>query len=347
MRNQPSVNHLFEQLLMILAEQGVSSQQLFESTELGTFKGRETQTIERAKIPNLLQAGAALTNDPTLMIRLGQRIDISSLGTFGFALMSCATLQEALKLLLRYESIIGPGFPFPFQILESDEDIILRTYIDIGNPLQKRLLTELAFSQIIRVAQNLTHRVTNQGELRFSHDDASSLQAYEAILSVPIKFHQSHSELVLSKSVVKAKITSSNPAAHLIFQQQCEVLRGKNKAENSSAALRRILFQAGSEFPDINYIARTLHVSESTLRRRLKNEGTSFRKICDEVKNILARQYLAATELTVADIAFLLDYSEPVSFRRAFVRWNDMTPRDYRLQQATLEQLRIREYLVP
>ena len=336
MRNQPSVNHLFEQLLMILAEQGVSSQQLFESTELGTFKGRETQTIERAKIPNLLQAGAALTNDPTLMIRLGQRIDISSLGTFGFALMSCATLQEALKLLLRYESIIGPGFPFPFQILESDEDIILRTYIDIGNPLQKRLLTELAFSQIIRVAQNLTHRVTNQGELRFSHDDASSLQAYEAILSVPIKFNQSHSELVLSKSVVKTKIASSNPAAHVIFQQQCEdLLRGLNRIENFSAAVRRILIQAGGKFPDINHIARTLHVSESTLRRRLRNDGNNFRMICDEVRNILARQYLAATELTVADIASLLNYSEPVSFRRAFVRWNGMTPRDYRQQKAT------------
>ena len=145
------------------------------------------------------------------------------MGTFGFALMSCATLQEALKLLLRYESIIGPGFPFPFQILESDEDIILRIYIDIGNPLQKRLLTELAFSQIIRVAQNLTHRVTNQGELRFSHDDASSLQAYQATLRVPLKFNQSHSELVISKSIIKAKITSSNPVAHVIFNSNVRI----------------------------------------------------------------------------------------------------------------------------
>ncbi len=248
--------------------------------------------------------------------------------------MSCATLQEALKLLLRYESIIGPGFPF--QTLESDEDIILRIYIDIGNPLQKRLLTELAFSQIIRIAQILTHRVTNQGELRFSHDDASSLQAYKATLSVPIKFNQSHSELVISKSIIKAKITSSNPVAHVIFQQQCEdLLRGLNRIENFSAAVRRILIQAGGKFPDINHIARTLHVSESTLRRRLRNDGNNFRMICDEVRNILARQYLAATELTVADIASLLNYSEPVSFRRAFVRWNGMTPRDYRQQKAT------------
>ncbi|MGB2055575.1 MAG: helix-turn-helix domain-containing protein, partial [Porticoccaceae bacterium] len=42
------------------------------------------------------------------------------------------------------------------------------------------------------------------------------------------------------------------------------------------------------------------------------------------------RQYLAATELTIAEIASLLDYSEAVSFRRAFVRWNKMTPIAYR-----------------
>ena len=335
--NQPIHNHLFEQLLMILAKQGISSQQLFELPELGTFKGRETHTIERAKIPNLLQAAVVLTNDPTLMIRLGQRTDITNLGTFGFALMSCATLQEALKLLLRYQSITGPGLSF--QTLESDEDIILRTYIEIGNPLQKRLLTELVFSQIVRIAQILTNRMTNPSELRFSHDDASSLQAYKAILSVPIKFNQSHSELVISKSIIKSKITSSNPVAHVIFQQQCEdLLRGLNRIENFSAAIRRTLIQAGGEFPDINHIAKTLHVSESTLRRRLRNEGTNFRMICDEVRNILARQYLAATELTIAEIASLLNYSEPVSFRRAFVRWNDMTPNNYRHDQRLPKQ---------
>ena len=219
--------------------------------------------------------------------------------------------------------------------MESDKDIILRTYIEIGNPLQKRLITELVFSQIVRIAQILSNRVINQSELRFSHDDASSLQAYKAILSLPVKFNQNHSELVVAKSIIKSKITSANPVAHVIFEQQCEdLLRGLNRIENFAAATRRMLIQAGGDFPDINHIAKTLHVSESTLRRRLRNEGTNFRVICDEVRNILARQYLAATELTVAEIASLLNYSEPVSFRRAFVRWNGMTPSDYRLQNA-------------
>lgn len=329
MTNQPIHNHLFEQLLMILAEQGISARQLFDAPELDLFKGQQTQIIEPAKIPSLLQAAAALTNDATLMIRLGQRADITSLGTFGFALMSCATLQEALRLLLRYQSITGPGLSF--RTLESDESIILRTSIEIGNPVQKRLITELVFSQILRIGHILANPVLTQSAIHFDHDVGSNLEAYKTVLGVPIQFNQPYSEIVISKNIIQSKIMSSNPVAHVIFQQQCEdLLRGLNRIENFSAAIRRMLIQAGGEFPDINHLATTMHVSESTLRRRLKNEGTNFRVICDEVRNVLARQYLAATELTIAEVASLLDYSEPVSFRRAFVRWNNMTPIAYR-----------------
>jgi AraC-like DNA-binding protein len=46
----------------------------------------------------------------------------------------------------------------------------------------------------------------------------------------------------------------------------------------------------------------------------------------DEVRNVLARQYLAATELSIAKIALPSDYSEPMSFSSAFVGWNEVTP---------------------
>ena len=71
------------------------------------------------------------------------------------------------------------------------------------------------------------------------------------------------------------------------------------------------------------------------MRRRLEAESTSFRSTFEEIRDLLAREYLAKTELTVADIAHLLGYSETVNFRRAFVRWNSLTPRGYRLEQAS------------
>ena len=90
--------------------------------------------------------------------------------------------------------------------------------------------------------------------------------------------------------------------------------------------------ESAGDFLDIAQVAESLHVSERTLRRRLAAESTSFRGTFEEIRDLLAREYLARTELSVAEIAHLLDYAETVNFRRAFARWNGMTPSEYRQQ---------------
>ena len=107
------------------------------------------------------------------------------------------------------------------------------------------------------------------------------------------------------------------------------MLRGLNAVEKTTVAVRHLLIQSAGEFLDINQVASRLNMSERTLRRRLERSA-SFRSIIDEIKGLLAREYLTKTRLTIADIAHLLDYAETVSFRRAFVRWNGVTPREYR-----------------
>ena len=270
-----------------------------------------------------------LTNDPTLMVRLGRQIDITTLGTFGFALMSCADLQEALKLLIRYRAIIGP-VPL-LDVYKVSNGITLRIKLDLGSPIQKRLITELTLSQISFIAEALIDEVITSGEVHLSYSAPVDQNAFEMLFSVPVRFDQAYSELVIPESILDLRIRTANPAGHVIFQNQCEeLLRGLNRVENFSAAIRRILIRAGGEFPMINQVAEMLYVSESTLRRRLRDESTNFRAICDEVRNVLACQYLSTTKLTVSEIASLLDYTETVSFRRAFLRWNGMTPSHYR-----------------
>ena len=138
-------------------------------------------------------------------------------------------------------------------------------------------------------------------------------------------------EISVPIDLSKEKLVSANSAVHIIYEEQCErLLRDLNKVENFSAATRRILLQAGDDLPDIKEVAFKLHMSESTLRRRLKEESSSYRIICDEVRDVLAKKYLTSTNLTISDIAMLLNYSEAASFRRAFIRWNKLTPNDYR-----------------
>ena len=120
-----------------------------------------------------------------------------------------------------------------------------------------------------------------------------------------------------------------------MFHQQCEeMLRSLTTGKKITTEVRRLLLQSAGDFLDISQIAEHLNMSERTLRRKLKTESVSFRALFEEVGDLLATEYLTKTDLTIADIAHLLSYSETVNFRRAFVRWNGITPSEYRQRQA-------------
>jgi AraC-like DNA-binding protein len=80
------------------------------------------------------------------------------------------------------------------------------------------------------------------------------------------------------------------------------------------------------------YIADRLHLSERTLRRRLQAEGTRHKKLVEEIRQELATRYLESSDLGVADIAFLLGFSQAAAFNRAFRRWTGKTPGEYRAE---------------
>jgi AraC-like DNA-binding protein len=77
-------------------------------------------------------------------------------------------------------------------------------------------------------------------------------------------------------------------------------------------------------------VARALAVSRRTLSRRLADEGTSFRNILDDVRREFSCALLQDRSLSVADVAFFLEYSEPAAFNRSFRRWTGQTPRAFR-----------------
>ena len=77
-------------------------------------------------------------------------------------------------------------------------------------------------------------------------------------------------------------------------------------------------------------MARELGVSERTLHRRLKDEGMTYAEVYDGVRDRMAREYLKTDRVTVAEVAFLLGFSESSAFVRAFRRWTGFSPSDFR-----------------
>ena len=77
-------------------------------------------------------------------------------------------------------------------------------------------------------------------------------------------------------------------------------------------------------------IADELHIDTRTLRRRLESEGTSFRRLLDEVRDALAVQLLTTSDIPVAEIARRLGYSDTANFTHAFTRWHALPPSHFR-----------------
>jgi AraC-like DNA-binding protein len=326
----------FNQLLHLLEEAGVSPEQLFaELARRGINASPNAQAvISGVDALVLLEAAFDLSGDPSLMIRLGQQLGIASYGSFGFALMSCATVRESVRLMLRYGRVLfQPGWA----VHEHEGGLLLRAGISAGTAAQQKLLAELVFSNLVAGGRSLygsTVERTEGVEIHLGYARPAHSACYKRAFNTPITFDCEHNQLFLPAQVLDTPVRTANRTQHVVFQQQCEeILRGLNSVEETTAAVRQLLIQSAGDFLDIAQIAERLHVSERTLRRQLEAESTSFRSVLDEIRDLLAREYLAKTELTIADIAHLLDYAETVSFRRAFARWNGVTPSTYRQQK--------------
>ena len=320
-----NLNLLVEKLLDISRESGFSTDDIVKHAKIDLSK-----PIEEVEMPRIVECIYNYTKDEALMIKLGQRLDFTFFGSFGFALMSCSNFKAVTKLTNRYRLLLGSGLNLTISYDSHKSKSTLRVSIGILKNLQKRLITELVISQSIYLIKVITNNDKLNFKVTFQHEGVNNKELYESILKCDVEFNQLHNDLTIP-DLSEEKLISANSAVHIIYEEQCEeLLRDLNKIENFSAAVRRILLQAGDDLPDIKEVAFKLHTSESTLRRRLKDESSSYRIICDEVRDVLAKKYLTTTNLTISDIAMLLNYSEAASFRRAFVRWNKVTPNDYR-----------------
>jgi len=98
--------------------------------------------------------------------------------------------------------------------------------------------------------------------------------------------------------------------------------------------VKRVLHEVlRTDDAQVDLVAKRLGLTGRSLQRRLKDEGTSFQTVREEVRRELARRYLD-DGLAIAEISFLLGFSEPSAFFRAFKRWTGETPVAHRQRRA-------------
>ncbi len=321
----------YKPLIDLAIERGVSSHALFNTAHIEQYQNATSPLMRLQIWETVLRRTVELTGDKAIGLHYGKHVNITSLGTLGFAVMSCNNLEEVLRLVIRYHPILNTEISC--ELFHEPKSTILRANLKNNHYAQRHVIFESTFSTIIALGEYLLNRPLFDVELHLNYPPPDYQDSYKQIFSMPVLFNQDHCQLVVNKnSLLKTKIKTANPSGRVVFKQQCELmLRKLNTKQNTTSKVQSLLMHSSGHFPDINLIARELYMSERTLRRRLKDENTSFRQVFDQVRNVLACEYLSTTQITVSEIANLLGYTECVNFRRAFVRWNEQTPNQYRI----------------
>jgi AraC-like DNA-binding protein len=149
-----------------------------------------------------------------------------------------------------------------------------------------------------------------------------------------VDFAAEHTGMRISSAVLDLPLPQANAATVQSCEQLCrDLLAQRQQRSGVAAQVRQRLLRSDDAFPGLEQIAGELGQTSRSLRRHLASEGTSFRGLLDECRELLAEQLLVRLRLSVEEVAARLGYAEASSFIIAFRRWKGMTPRRF-VQQA-------------
>lgn len=239
------------------------------------------------------------------------------------------TLGEAFRRWARYNRLINDAAKI--EIVTNGELAHLRYRVDhVDGPHRLGAQAALAYMCLMG-RQSLGRRFRAQhAGFRHPAPDAATLGEYARVFEAPVTFGGPVDELVVPRAVLAEPLPKADPALCAHLDRHLDVLLERTKPADLRAQVWRIIGEhLTGGLPDIEWLAERLHMSPRSLQRRLRDAGTSFQELLDTLRRDLALRYLEQG-LALAEVAFLVGFTEPSNFHRAFKRWTGTTPAEAR-----------------
>jgi AraC-like DNA-binding protein len=264
----------------------------------------------------------------TLALCIAVETPIGSYPLLDYLICSSESVGEGLKQLARYLGLVNPAVRLVFREEEDPIRVLVEGSID---PFTVELTVSLSVLRLTRESgdQLQVARIC----FRHEPDDAS---AFQRVLHSEVETQSSWSGFALSREAWRLPLRRSDPMLRYWLEHKAaQILAGQAGQEGVSMEVRRLLaVPASGASMSIGAVARRLAMSPRTLQRRLSVEGTSFDTLREETRKQTAETFLADRKLSVGEVAFLLGFSEPGAFHRAFKRWHNTTPDAFRKQHS-------------
>lgn len=271
-----------------------------------------------------------LSNDEFLGAGGRRRAPRGSFGMMCHAVIHLPILRKALlRAIMFYNMQMGD---IHFKLHVEGEKAVLSIRWDDPALDASHVTTEAILTIFQRFASWLIDQRIPLIEATFDYPAPDHVEQYHRLFHCPLRFSQARNSIVFDARYLNYPLMQSEkslkgflraaPANLFVLPHNTQVL---------SSQIRALIGKDFTqEFPDFEDVSARLNMTPQTLRRRLKDEATSYQAIKDNLRRDAAIYYLSRPQLSISDIAQMMGFSEPSTFHRAFKKWTGLTPGEYR-----------------
>lgn len=285
--------------------------------------------IPHAAMMHLWQLALTITGAPDLGLDLAIVAPVESFEIHGYALLSSPTLRDAYRRSCRYQRLIHEVTDLTFE--EGEQEGVLQHALPDGRPVPRHPAEFLA-TLWIRLGRLIAGTEWTPNLVCFAHEAPTDTTAHVSLFQAPIQFASGRTAMHIPNAILDLVNAKADATLVAILDSYATTLlaHAPSTATVSGRVRAQLVDALQSGIPTAEEIARSLHMSVRTLHRSLQQEETTFRALLNQLRQEQAAKYLANTNISIAEVGFLLGFTELSSFYRAFKRWTGVTPAEFR-----------------
>ncbi len=277
----------------------------------------------------LWQRARAETGDDHLGIHLAEAAPIRSFEVHAYAMLGSETLRAAYRRAARYQRLIHETTSLTFD--EGSGEGVLRHALPGGGAVPRHPAEFLA-TLWVRFGRMVAGVEWAPVLVCFAHPAPAAIEEHARVFGAPVRFSESGTAMHVADDVLDRPNANADPGLVQMLDRYAESRLGSRpRLAPSSERVREWLHtQLPGGEPTATGAARALNLSVRSLHRSLRDEETTFRELLDRLRHERALSFLRDPRYSIAEVAFLLGFSELSSFYRAFRRWTGRTPAEFR-----------------
>ncbi|WP_168206418.1 AraC family transcriptional regulator [Labrenzia sp. PHM005] len=301
----------------LLAEAGIPLQQIKDDT------GR----VSLRKSDHLFELAARATKDDFFGLRLGMTSDPRDLGLLAYLGLNSSTLLEAMTNFARYVSVLTDNYAIRLEPIH--KGMMIHAALDNPADYVSKQANEAGMILLLQTYRLFAARQLTPLEVHFRHFRKASPPPHRNAFGCKIFFGSDYMGFLLKQDDLDIPLATGDSRLLKVLRRYCEAIlaeRHSNEPPFLTDVKNHIagLLPKGRAGADL--IASEMGMSSRTFLRRLREAGTTFHELRDNLRRDLARKYLEDPSLTTTEIAFLLGYSSPSAFSHSFKRLTGKTP---------------------